>query len=154
MPIARRPGLHIAEKKVNALTTDSDVEQALEALDAVAFAKQELARLNAELNERIIEWIDENGDIERGDIRWYVGTPPVTKCVNPVAAAESILNFCEGDLDTFCEFFSADAFKAGEFKKRVGQEAFDAAFVVTRGTKVKEGKPVRRVSKANKKFGG
>jgi hypothetical protein len=93
--------------------------------------------------------------VEAGDILWVYSTKRDTKCPDPKAVFEVLLDVTEGDLDAVNGCMSAGAWKHGAVKRLladVGQpEKFLELFRVVEVEDVK-GQPVKELAAINTRF--
>jgi hypothetical protein len=144
--------LAAADSAVGSIETDSPVEAVLEAMDRVAALKEQ-TRLLAELLEaRVIAWIETNGDIENGDVRYYVGPNKTTRCNDLRATLTALLDACGGDMQEVCRHLSTSAFKPGACRETLAESDYAELFITAETPDLKEGKPKRRVQKFDARF--
>jgi hypothetical protein len=132
----------VATCKENIETVESGEatsEQVLAALDYVvtlAFVTNELKK---RMEEAAIKWIQANGDLVDGDIRYYVGPNKSTKCLDLPGTLRALLEVSGGDLDAVVEVLSSGAFKPAKAREVLGERA-DGLFETKETTDLKTGK--------------
>jgi hypothetical protein len=118
-------------------------------LTTMGFVKRlsEVAKdCRSQFEKLAVEWIDKNGEIEDGSVRWYVGKERKTKCVDVAGTVRAILDATGGDLERVAACLSSDPFKPAStlamLREAGGPEPSDL-FVTTEVMDMKEGKPKR-----------
>lgn len=131
---------------------DCTTEQVLSAMEFV----KKLGEVHKELKERVeaatIRYIQANGEIVDGPVRYYVGPNKSTKCVDVQATVKAVLEACGGDVQAFTECLSAGAFKPAKTKELLGASGADL-FKTEETSDLKTGvagKP--RLQKADERF--
>lgn len=126
---------------------------------AMAFMEQ-LNRGVRELKDRLetatIAYIEKNGEIHDGDVRYYVGPNKSTKCTDVRETVRVVLEATGGDVDAVCDCLSSGAFKPATTRKRLAdagmQEAADRLFVTTETPDLKTGVVKKSVQKFDPRF--
>lgn len=140
------------DASVTAIGPDAPVESVVETICLIDGMMSRIKDLKAQLESRAVEWIKANGEFAIGDVRYYVGTPKVTKCRDVRGAVESVLELTGGDLGRLVDCLASGALKHGTVRKlmdELGATArFDELFDVTYDEALKEGK----LQKADVKF--
>jgi hypothetical protein len=145
--------LSVIESEVVALSPAMTGEQMLEIYDRIKFYKSELTRIQSLAEERLIEWIKANGDLQvREGVRYYVGREKRTKCTNLPAAVEALLASAEGDFARFCEGLSSGAVKYGHAAKVLPAEVYEQCFQTEYVEDLKEGGAKKKLLKADEQF--
>jgi hypothetical protein len=138
----------ISTVESNPVATKEDV------LTALNFTKR-LRELAKELSDQAeaasIAWIQANGEIIDGDIRFYVAVNKTHKCKDVKATLAALLEKSGGDLDSVTECMSTNAWKPGETKKRLGDDA-DKFFETIEAADLKTGIGAKRLQKVDQKF--
>lgn len=127
-------------------------EDLREAIDGLSFIKEQVKKIEADMDGILMEYLEEVGDFEHGDLRYYVGKKKKTKVRSLTLAFERLLASTGGDMDAFCEYLSANPFKPGTVKSLAGQDVFDELFSEIEEKDIKTGKPKKVVKKVNPKF--
>jgi hypothetical protein len=141
------------EALVLAIVPETPADNALEIYDKIKFYKAELTRIQSLAEERLIEWIKANGDLQvREGVRYYVGREKRTKCVNLPAAVEALLASAEGDFARFCEGLSSGAVKYGHAAKVLPAEVYEQCFQTEYVEDLKEGGAKKKLLKADEQF--
>lgn len=117
-------------------------------LTTMGFVKRlsEVAKdCRSQFEKLAIEWIDANGEIDDGRVRWYVGPERKTKCINTRATIEALLNATGGDIDRMAECLASDPFKPASTKALLEDAGVDhgCLFQTVEEQDLKEGKPKR-----------
>ncbi len=135
-------------------TIDPEVprEAVLQAVDFVARLGEIYRQLKAQLDARMVEWIDANGELVNGEVRYYVGNDKDTKCVDLKETLNACYAAAGGDEDALITVLSTNAFKPGACRKLLPADTYAKCFVTTERVKVLEGKPVKQLQKFDGRF--
>lgn len=134
----------------NGLASREEVLNALNFMDALSEATREL---KARLEAAAIKWIEANGELEFGDIRYYVGPNKTTKCLNLSGTLEALLTATGGDFEAVVRCLSTSAFKHGACREALPESEYNALFKTEEVMDLKEGKPKGpRLQKVNERF--
>ncbi len=145
--------LEIIKREVPLATLEMTNDQVVHILDHAQFVKREVTALVAQLEISILEWIQAHGDLIVSDsIRYYAGTSKTTKCVDLPAAVAALMEATGGNFEKFCEVLSANALKHGAAKKVMDPNVYDLCFKVEIKDTLEEGKPVKKLMKADDAF--
>lgn len=106
--------------------------------------------LQRELKDRMKPWIESNGPVVIGDVRYVLVNKKTEKVRSLRSAIENLYTATGGDFDAFVDCLSMNAIKPGAAKKVLGSE-FENVFEVIVETDV-EGKPVKQVAALNDRF--
>lgn len=139
----------VLDKLETGIATQDD---ALIAITTLAAMKQAMKELGHRIETALIQWINDNGEIECGDIRYYVGTESVTKCNDLGQAVQAILRAVGGDVDLFVSCLSSGALKPGASRAMLGDDAFASHFTTIKLEDLKTGKPRKGLKQTNTKF--
>lgn len=140
------------ESQVIALGTSAPAEAVAELLNTIQVLKREIRRVDDLFENIFIEWIQANGDLQIGDVRYYVGTPKDTKCINVPATLAALLEATGGDFDRVCGCLSSNAIKHGAAKKVLPEDEFSKLFSVTEKVTLEEGKPKKSLLTKNDRY--
>jgi len=143
------PGLYQRVLEVNEDTTHDHIRHMQDAVEA---AVARVAEVRTVWTQALIEWINANGDLVVGDIRYYVGTSKTTKCIDKGQTLFNILDAAAGDLDSVARCLSANAWKPGECRGILKGELWDENFTVEPVMDLKTGKPKKQVNRVDSKF--
>lgn len=146
----------IIHNRIRTLTTDVKAATAAAALNKLQRLKELVREIERDMTARLIEWIQANGDLEIGELRYYVGTEKKTRCNDVRGTLAALLELFAGDLDRVAECLGSSAWKHGAIKKaleEIGQAAkFPELFTVTEETDLKTGQPAKKLMTVNPKF--
>lgn len=134
------------------LDTTVPVSQVVDVMNAVDAYVRRAKEFKVQLEQAMIEWIKANGDIEIGTVRYYVGTEKETKCVDQREALEAFLDAAGGDLDAVSTMLASGAFKHGAARALLDEERYAKLFVTTEKSKLKEGKPDRKLIRVDSQY--
>jgi len=98
-----------------------------------------------------IAWIEQNGEITEGEIRYYVGSETKVKCVSAPLAWKAILAAVDGDEEKAITAFKSEPFKPSVAKKLLDKQA-DKHFVSKTEKSLETGKPLKKLKAVNPKF--
>lgn len=139
-------------RRVATISSAADADAVLAVMNDVEVLQKRAKEVKHQLEQALIAYIDEHGEIEAGDVRWYVGIDKTYKPAVPLPQlVENLLAVTEGDFDRFCELLSSGAFKPGACKSVLG-DGFDAAFETIVKRNLETGKPRRSLKSVDKRF--
>ncbi len=129
---------------------DATQEQVLTALNFLDALKEATRQLGEQLEPAVIKWIEGNGELSFGEIRYYVGANKTTKCKDLTETAQALLE--AGGVETLVRGLSTSAFKHGTCRELLG-DAYGKLFETTEVQDLKTGvaKP-KRLQKVNERF--
>lgn len=105
------------------------------------------------LEAEMIAYIEQHGEFEIGDIRYYAGDKKKVEQSEPTELLYHLLWEAEdGDENAVFQYLRSKPFKHGAIEKN-HPGVFAACFTVSREPEVREGKPRKRLLSASKKFG-
>ncbi len=133
------------DSEVMTIEPSLSVDEVMTIYERVQFAKQETRRIEADLKEAMVEYIQANGPIEVGTKKYYVGDDKTTKCVNVASTVNAILSATYGDVGRLAELMSAQPFKHGACKMVLTADMHSQLFVTETKPKLKEGKAVKQL---------
>ena len=134
----------------NGLASKEQVLFALNFMDTLAEATR---LLKSRLEAAAIKWIQENGELEYGDIRYYVGPNKTTKCLDAGKTLEALLSATDGDFEAVVRCMSSSAWKHGACREALPPAVYENLFRTEEVMDLKEGKPKGpRLQKVNERF--
>ena len=145
---ATEAALAVIQREEGLVTQDEVVK----ALDLRSNLKAFVRELDGQIEAAVIRWINQNGEIEVGDVRYYVGTEKTTKCVDPRRAIEAIFDAVGADFDSFLSTLVSQPFKPATTRTVVGDDVADSLFVTSTQEDVKTGKPRKRLQVVDSRF--
>ncbi len=143
-------------------STRNSIDRLLEA-DATSedflIAQAVLARVGEiyrELKEKVeaasIDFIERKGQVEDGEIRYYVGVNKTTKCKHLGLTCKALLDAVGGDVETMVTLLSTAAFKPGACREVLGDD-WQKYFETEETKDLKTGAPShKRLKKTNERF--
>jgi hypothetical protein len=137
---------------VASLSPESSQDEVLDVLQRISVAKQAIKELEAMAEESAIQWIDQNGDIVVGDVRYYVGKTKTTKCVDVRATMDAALTATGGDVDAMTELLSSGAWKHGACRKVLSPDDYERLFITTEKPDLKTDEPKRSLQRVDQRF--
>lgn len=130
------------------LDDSASAELAAAALDKVRLWNELGRELKAKLEAAMIRFIQANGEVTIGPVRYYVGTKKTTKCLDNGEAVKSMLEL--GGVELLRDVLSSSAFKHGAARKRLAElgceDVYDRLFETSEEQELKDGKAVKTVS--------
>ena len=124
----------------------ADRDTFLAALNGVECIGREARALKDRWEKAAIAWINEHGEVECGDVRWYVGQETARYVTDPKALMEDILTETGGDLGSLVACLSSQPFKPGACRTVLGNR-MDRHFKTETKPDLKTGKPLKRLKK-------
>lgn len=152
MKISMNDAINAIIADVAGLSPDAPVEQVLDVRGRIEAATQRLREVKGMIDDAMMQWIEANGDITYGDIRYYVGVSRDKKCRDNAKAADAILTATGGDFEAFAQTLSSNAFKPGACGHVLSPEAFDECFEVIEQKDIKTGKPKKTIQRVDQRF--
>ena len=139
---------------IQKLTTAADADQCAALILKVDRALERMRELKKLLDDALMEWIRANGDLTIGTVRYYVGDETVTTCRNVADAMRTLLELLgPGKLG---ECLSSNAIKYGAARSMLAEvgcpEVFEQLFLVAKKEVLKDGKPTKKLIKADQRF--
>ena len=139
------------------LGTDAPTDMVLELLDRMEVIQQRAKQAKEAIEAAVIEWLNANGgEIEMGDIRWYVGERTTKKCMDVHATHMFLLAFTDDNIEHVSECLTSNAWKHGAVRSLLEQHgdtlSWDDLFETVVVQDLKTGKPRKGLNKVNKAF--
>jgi len=132
---------------------DATAEDVLATIDVIDALKALTRDLAARSEAAIIAWIEQHGQIERGEVRYYTGPNKTVRCLNHEATVEAVLSASHGDLAAVARCLSSSAWKAGAVRELLPPDEMDGLFEVVVSKDLKTGAPLKRLQKVDGRFG-
>lgn len=129
------------DEAVSAFTPEVAADEALQAMEFVATLKGIAKELGDKVEAAAIAWIEANGDLVKGEERYYVGPNKTTKCKSPRGTLEALLKATGGDFDAVVACLSAGAFKHGACREILAGDEYADLFETKETADLKTGKP-------------
>jgi hypothetical protein len=141
------------EQAIVELPIDAEPDAIAELLNRTAFIKEAIKRIADSLEQRILERVQQHGDLTIGTVRYYAGTAKRTEPRDPGQVLDAILQLAGGDTAAAArDFLGSSAFKYGAIKQAAGEQRFAELFEVIEVPELREGKPVKRLLKVDERF--
>ncbi len=145
--------LAIIEQECTGIHDDMTNDEVLMRYDRLKFFLKSIKELIEQEETAMISWIQAHGDLIVSDkIRYYAGTSRTTKCTDLSAAVAALMEATGGNFEKFCEVLSSGAIKYGAAKKILDPNVYDLCFKVEVKDTLEEGKPVKKLMKADDAF--
>lgn len=152
-PGAALSAVQIAEQSLERLDAGTaSHDDVLVAIDIRSRINAMVKALNDTLKAKIIEWIEQNGEVKCGDVRYYVGIEKATRCCDYKNTMIALLNATEGDLDRVVQCLASGAFKPGATGLVLDDGIFRTLFTTEDVKDLKTGKSRKTIVKADPRF--
>ena len=151
-PSELKQGLDAIAVSVSRIEPAASMDEVLQSLMLVRFAKQAIAESEAKWKQAAIDWIKANGEIRFGSEKWWVGDSKTTKCIDVRKTVEALLEKTAGDFDHFCTMLSANALKPGACKKLLGDDFKDHFKIEVKEKLETDGSKVDQLQTMNEDF--
>lgn len=140
-------------ERTEAITPTTDAPTLIEILGTVADYRKALKECEDRAWAALEELVKANGPITYGHTKYYIGTVTKDKCRNTRAAVEAVMIAAGGDIDTFNDVLSVNAFKYAAARKLLGPE-YEKHFETVVEDELKEGKsvPKKELKAADTRF--
>jgi hypothetical protein len=128
--------------------TEGDCIDKLNRLDAVMKQAREYREM---LEDALVRWIQQHGDIVCGPVRYYAGTSKSTKCLQPMNTLEALLEATGGDVHELGKYLTPNPYRYGACRKPLGDK-WPEHFMTTERPKLVEGKPKKQLQRTDERF--
>lgn len=158
--LTERSSIDVAEIKdrfrnlLASITIEADEDLVASAISSVDLLGEIYRELRGLRDVVVMDWLEANGDLEIGDVRYYVGTKRRTKVRDAALALEALLELTAGDLVAIGEAMVSEPFKQGHFRGLAGDETWEEHFRVEVDRDLKTGKPKKSLQRGDKRFLG
>lgn len=136
----------------NAIAPITDNEDAADRLYKAALIVKEAKRIQSMMEELVMDYIDEHGEFELGDARYYNGKIKSTKAKDHAAVLRALKDAHKGNVSKIAGYLASGAWKHGSIRELLGDEEFAELFEVTEQRDLKTGKPKKRPKSVSKRF--
>jgi hypothetical protein len=134
------------------LDGNASADDVLTCIDVVARLK-ELTRELAEKSEAaIVPWLQQHGEIERGEVRYYAGASKSAKVKDNDAMLKAVLYAAAGDIEQIAKCLASGAWKVSAVRELVPPDEFEVLVEVVESVDLKTGKPKVKVQKLDPTF--
>jgi hypothetical protein len=127
-------------------------ERVAEMLNLIEAAYTRISEIRRRFKADMVAWLEANGDLTVGPIRYYAGVRTDHKPHDHRAVVAAVLEAGGGDPDAIAEVLASSAWKTGAMKKLIGDERFSSLFARVEVGQLKEGKPQKQVLQADTRF--
>jgi len=131
--------------QVAAFEADETPERVAQVLRLRNILKDLVKVFDADLDKSLFEWLQANGELEVGEIRYYVGNEKKTKCKDRQATLEALLESTDGDVSGLTDALVKEPFKQGSVRGIVGHNRHAELFETEKVEDTKTGKPKKSV---------
>jgi len=134
------------------ITTAMSPDQVAQTWSTLLALEKRMREVKNSMRDQMIEWIDANGELLIGDVRYYVGTVTKNRCNDITRTLEQVMNSAGGSMEDVAGTLSSNAFKHGATRNLVGDAKFHELFTVEQVPDLKTGKPRRELKSADTRF--
>jgi hypothetical protein len=152
--VAPSQSLESLRSEAVSIASEQSAERVADIFTRVKSAKAYMREIEASLEAALIDWIEEHGDLQVCEKRYYVGRETKVSCTDKAGAIEAILRASYGDVATLLGVLCSEPFKPGATLVLVGPEAFQQCFASEVTKDLKTGKPKRVLKQVNPMGGG
>ena len=135
-----------------AIAPITDNEDAADRLHKAGLIVKRAREIESMMKELVMDYIDEYGDFELGDARYYNGTIKSTKARDHTSVLRALKDAHKGDVNKIAAYLASSAWKHGSIRELLGDDEFDELFEVTEQRDLKTGKPKKRPKSVSKRF--
>lgn len=128
----------------------ASADDVLTAMGFVAKLKELTREVSEKCEAAAIAWIEQNGQIESGDVRYYVAPNKSVKCPDLRKVVDAILS--RAGVDELVTCLSTSAFKPSAVRELLPEDELDGLFITTTTGELREGKPAKRLQKVDGRF--
>ena len=136
---------------IGALEGSTDPADFLAVNDMIVLLKRVAREFSQMAEAAQIDFVNRNGEVTVGDVRYYVGNVNSTKCNDNKAAVQALLTVTGGDADKLAECIASDGLKPGACRTVLADQ-FDAHFTTTAKSDLKTGKPTKALHRVDSRF--
>ena len=140
------------ETEVLAIGPATPIDRVANTIQMVDALMARAKEIKSHLEGVLIGYIEQNGELTIGTIRYYIGAKKTTKCQDVPATVEALLNAVGGDFQRFCEHLSASSIKHGAARQTLTPEEYGRLFTTTEEPSLEEGKPRKQLQKVDTRF--
>ena len=99
-----------------------------------------------------LAWIDVNGALDVGDVRYAAGTATTVRCLDACRCAELVLAAVGGDVTALVAYLRSDPWKYGSVRQLLGDDGFATVFRSEHRPKLVEGRPQKQLIRNDRRF--
>jgi hypothetical protein len=140
------------EAQVLQLTPQSSLDQLCAALDAADWLMARARTVHQLMKQIAINWIDQHGEFDIGDIHYSVGYCTTVKCADVSQVGHAVLIAAGGDFDQFLTVLTSQPYKHATVRNIIGKPLHDRLFRFQRVGRLKNGVPERVLKHVDKRF--
>lgn len=118
------------QQALDALTPQLEHDQALELLNAAVALRDRACDLHSRCLALALVWVQHNGPLTCGEVRWEARNTKKVTCRNLLATAEGLLDQLGGDVAGLVGHLQAQPFKHGSCRHTLGTTAYERLFEV------------------------
>ncbi len=150
--IGKQVHLIMLEVTDTAIFPITDNEDAADRLYKAGMIVKRAREIQAMMTDLVMDWIDEHGEFELGDARYYNGKAKSTKAKDHAAVLRALKDAHKGNVSKIAGYLASGAWKHGAIRELLGDDEFAELFEVTEQRDLKTGKPKRKPQAVAKRF--
>mgnify|MGYP006403094731 FL=1 len=128
--------------------SDSDsIERLIEARNRVMEFERKAKDYRRQFDSIFIEWLENNGRTQVGDLDFYVGTKRTVRCRDVSKTLALILTHRLGDLGSLADYLSSSPFKHGSLRDLLSADEWNECFEVCTAKDLRTGAPKKEVKR-------
>jgi hypothetical protein len=151
-PVIRSQSIEQIESAIDQLSHQCTVEQIVHGINVTSILLSRAKLLRQTLEQIAVRWIDSNGPIEIGDIRYTTGHHKRVLCTDILGCAQVVLEMSGGDLASLCEHLNSNPYKYGSVHRLVGNERFSELFRIEHKPKLVEDKAQKQLIRVDRRY--
>lgn len=129
------------------LEGEASKDDVLTTIELVARMKQLTRELADKAETAAIAWIEQNGDITTGLVRYYAGTNKAVKCKDHDATLQAVLTATGGDVSAVARCLASSAWKHGACREVLPADEYEGLFETVETKDLKTGTARQRLQK-------
>jgi hypothetical protein len=137
---------------VRGITPAAAADTVLLWLDRTASLVPRAKALRADLEARAVDWIEANGDLVFGDMRYTAGHRSFTKCVDVPRGVEALLTVVGGEPAGLAAYLKSDPFRYGSCRSALSPAEYVRVFRTECRVVLRDGRPVRQLRRVDDRF--
>lgn len=134
------------------LDGNASKDDVLTCIDVVARLKELTRELAEKSEEAIVPWLQRNGDIERGEVRYYAAATKTNKVRDNDGMLKAVLSATGGDVEAIAKCLASGAWKVSAVRELIPADEYEVLVEVVESVDLKTGKPKVKVQKFDATF--
>jgi hypothetical protein len=140
------------ERQLLAVTKSAPSDELAAALAASEWLMSRAKAIRELCFQIAIAWIEQNGDLVIGPIRYRVTYFTATRCKNKVETANAVLEKLGGDLDAMFAALISQPFKPGHVREILEADVFNSLFSTQRVGRLVDGVCQQSLQRIDERF--